>query len=328
MSDATFSSKRITLLVLSVTALLLVASPSAMAGDSTRSMRSGWWWAAQASPRVAVPVVQGAEPGTIFVSRHAGAHEKAAAVWIDVADLTAAPESLVVTLDELGGPSAPGGTLLACPVLDREWTPAQGGRWAARAIGDCRRAETRVGSRSPDGTWTFDLTAMAASWVTGRLPNLGFELVPARSLRAPTFEIGLHAPDAADLHLITAAANAPAPGDGAPETSPEGGALVSAPAVAEQAPKAVPTGWSLSRRTGPPAVEAAMPAAPAPAATAPAAAPAAPTAPDRIELIDAASHRGGEAGSSPTLRLLAVVVVGGGTLLTWRRVRPTARPAV
>lgn len=321
MFDAALSSKRLALLVLSVAALSSLAIPAALAGGPTRSMHAGWWWAAQASPRVAVPVPQGAEPGSIFVSRHAGAHEKAAAVWIDVADLTAAPESLVVTLDELDGPSAPGGTLLACPVVDRAWTPAQGGLWAARALGDCRRTETRVGSRSPDGTWTFDLTAMAGSWVTGALPNFGFELVPARSLRAPAFEIGLHAPDADDLHLITAAGAPATAVEGELATSPNEVSTVAAPPLTGGAPTAVRSPWSLARRTGPSTVDAVTPAGPTPAPNTPQAAP------DRIELIDTASHREAEAGSSPSLALLAFAVLVGATALMWRRVRPAVQPS-
>lgn len=322
MPRTVLSSQRLRVLLMSVVTLLVTAVPSAVAGDTTRSVRAGWWWAAQASARVPVPVPYGSEPGQLFVSRQAGAHEKAAAAWIDVSDLAGPPESLVVTFDELQTAPVSTGALLACPVANKAWAPAQGGQWSTRATGDCLRPDAVVGSRSSTGVWSFDLTAMAGSWVTGRLPNFGFELVPARSLRYPSFEIGLRTPTADDLQLIVGGAAAPPAVAGPVEQTASADAPVDSP-LSPTAPAATSGGptlrWSLPRRAQPAAPDPETSTAPTP--------PAPAAAEERIAIRDAAARLDSESNDAALPLIIALFLAGAGVGVRASRSRSGARAA-
>lgn len=219
------------LLGASLVSVVAVAAPTAMAG-ATRTVKSGWWWAAQSSSAAPVPVPYGTSPGDILVSRRAGAQEKSAAVWIDLSDLSTPPASLVVDIPEKSTdvPVPASGDLIACAVFTEMWQPVQGGQWSARPRSGCTGSDVAFGTRSSSGVWSFDLTAMASSWVSGGLANHGFEIVPSQSLKYPSFEIALRAPMQSDIHGL--------PGSGGTTTTTAAPTTTTAPAPTTTLPKA------------------------------------------------------------------------------------------
>jgi hypothetical protein len=95
------------------------------------------------------------------------------------------------------------------------------------------------GVRASDGTWTFDLTALAALWAAGTIPNNGVGLIPSAVAMPPsTFEVvwsgtspatsGTFAPPAATPTTVSTAntgssaavPEAPAVGTSAVEIAP------------------------------------------------------------------------------------------------------------
>lgn len=219
-----------------VVGALATATTPALAG-STRAVTSGWWWAAQTSAAAPVPVAYGTDPGDLLVSRRAGAQEKAAAVWIDLSDLDAPPASFVVDLPERSTdvPVPASGDLLACAVFTEMWQPVQGGQWNARPRSGCTSSDVAFGTRSAAGVWSFDLTAMAASWVSGELDNHGFEIVPSQSLKYPSFEIALRAPSQSGIHGV------PTSGDTTTTTAPTTTTTAPAPTTTLPGLPSVPT---------------------------------------------------------------------------------------
>lgn len=317
-------TRRARVLILSMAVAATLSIPAALAESATPDVRSGWWWAAQFSPTFKLPVPYGTGPGELLVSRHAGLQEKSAAVWIDVSRLGEAPRSMQVSLDELESPAPTllSGDLLACPIANTPWEPAQGGSWSARPRGGCVAPYSTVGSRDAAGRWTFDLTGMATGWQQGHFPNLGFEIVPAQHLRAPSFEIGLRAPDVDDIRVVLASAAPPAVVDdaaatAAPTPAPSTvtpGAHGDGPAAEVAWSTPLPSSGQADRASG----EAA--ATPSPEAAVTAADPADPADEAAVALRAAANQIGDSSG--PSLQLaLAFLTLGASAALGWRRVK-------
>jgi len=304
MGRTLVTPKRVPALLAAVTVLATIAMPNALASGNARTVRSGWWWAAQVSSAAPLPVPFATEPGELVVSRHGGVEEKAAAVWIDLSDLRSAPTSAVVELSEVGSDVAlpVSGGLLACPVVNTPWEPAQGGAWSKRPSPNCISTDMAIGTRSPDGTWSFDLTNMTGSWLAGALPNLGFAIVPGQSLRYPSFEVALLAPGTDQIRLRADAPDAPAaPSTPTPAAVSGQDAPTSAPEVFEPAP--APASPSALPRTTQRAVQPTGAASTKPATSAPAA-----SSDPRVALVGTVVHRPLGSNDLPVhLGLLAVV---------------------
>src|SRR5437764_1467142 len=176
--------------------LLLVAGPvwpargahadtaGAGAGSRSSATQSGWWnrlqGPAEGEPdgnpvRPLVPAVP--KPPTvpadaIATSAGAGQVDKVAAVALDLvlAD-GAAVDGLVLRLVESKAEGANVGSdkakVTACPATV-PWGPSQNAAWRERPAADCKLGSVD-GVRAADGTWTFDLTAIARLW-TGAAP--------------------------------------------------------------------------------------------------------------------------------------------------------------
>src|SRR5437763_749430 len=170
--------------------LLLAVGPvaSARAASETRSAptQSGWWnrlqGPAEGEPdgnplRPLVPAVP--KPPTvpadaIATSGGAGQVDKVAAVGIDLGlGGGAGVAGLVLRLVESKAEGANVGSdkakVTACPATV-PWGPSQNAAWRERPAADCKLGSAD-GVRAADGTWTFDLTAIARLW-TGAAPVL------------------------------------------------------------------------------------------------------------------------------------------------------------
>ena len=159
--------------------LLLVTTPALPAGaaDSRGAASQGGWWnrlqgPAEGEPEgnplrplvPAVPWPPNVPADAIATSGGAGQVDKVAAVGIDLALAEGATvDRLTLRLKEsnAGGASlgAAQARVLACPATTF-WVPAQNGAWRDRPAADCGQGAAE-GVRAGDGTWTFDLTALA-----------------------------------------------------------------------------------------------------------------------------------------------------------------------
>lgn len=168
---------------LSLGLLLLVSAPALPAGAAeNRSVatQDGWWNRLQGPaegepdgnpvrPLVpALPKPPNVPVDAIAAGVTAGQVDKVAAVGVDItlAD-GAALEGLTLRLKESDGSSANVGAdrakVIACPAT-APWGPSQNAAWRDRPPADCKLGSAE-GTRTDDGTWTFDLIALGRLWV-------------------------------------------------------------------------------------------------------------------------------------------------------------------
>lgn len=172
--------------------LLLASGPvwtarAAQADGASRTgaTQSGWWNRLQGpaegepdgnpirplAPPVPKPPTVPAD--AIATSAGGGQVDKVAAVGID---LVLAPgdsvDGLVLRLHEspAGGANvgADKAKVTACPAT-APWGPGQNAAWRERPPADCRLGSA-AGVRADDGTWMFDLTAIARRWADPARP--------------------------------------------------------------------------------------------------------------------------------------------------------------
>jgi hypothetical protein len=154
-------------------AVALEAGPNGTAAAT----QDGWWNRLQGPqegepegnplrpvlpPLPAPPTVPG---DAIAVAVAAGQPVLVAAVGIEVAlPPGALVESLKLILKESasGNINSTGAKVLACPATT-PWGPAKNAAWRDRPQADCSLGQVE-GTRAEDGTWTFDLTALASQW--------------------------------------------------------------------------------------------------------------------------------------------------------------------
>jgi hypothetical protein len=184
----------ISLLVGAVGLGVAIAPPSARARSAgAMADRDGWWNRAKGSgpvpnsPALPFPVPDAA----IAVAALNGEPDKVAAVGvaIEVGPGTAV-RRLVLRLKEAADAGATvnptGASVVACPIVSA-WSPVKDGDWGAVPAAACALAAS-PGRRGSDGTWEFDLTAMAQAWLVGSLPQHGVLL--HESAEAPsTFQV-------------------------------------------------------------------------------------------------------------------------------------------
>ena len=86
-----------------------------------------------------------------------------------------------LTLKESSEPGANANSALAkvaaCPITNF-WAGARNGAWVDRPAFECADPGAVEGKRAPDGTWTFDLTRVAQSWLDGNLEPNGVVFAP------------------------------------------------------------------------------------------------------------------------------------------------------
>ena len=168
---------------LAVGCALVLAPVGAQEGGGATIDQVGWWNRLNDAP---VETAVGSPPapptnvraGDIAVGAVAGDPDKVAAVGIT---LDAPPGSTVdsgtLTLKEHAGTSAnaAGATIVACPAAEF-WAAGANAAWQTQPKADCDTAEA-AGKRADDGTWTFDLTQIAAAWLDGTTQPNGVVLL-------------------------------------------------------------------------------------------------------------------------------------------------------
>jgi len=157
-------------------------APAAAGGGGagrSRATQDGWWNRLQGPadgepdanpvrplvpPTPAPPTVPA---DSIATGAAGGQVDKVAAVAIDLALAPGVPVGgLTLRLREspAGGANvaADHATVTACPAT-AAWGPSRNGSWHDRPLAGCRLGSAE-GVRAPDGTWTFDLTAIGRLW--------------------------------------------------------------------------------------------------------------------------------------------------------------------
>lgn len=169
------------LLALSVTvsaAALMAEVARAEAGDGISATgatvdKVGWWHSSNMTTstpaaNVTLPPPPGVPAGTLAVGALNGEPDRLAAVGI--LPEAAAGDSITaftMTIKESGPPAAgfngAAAKISACPITTF-WVGGENGAWDTRPTYDCELAKA-AGTRSEDGTWTFDLQSIGAAWL-------------------------------------------------------------------------------------------------------------------------------------------------------------------
>lgn len=193
-------------------------------------VKTGWWWAANETPldETVVAPPQPSSPnvpkGALPVSAAGGEPEKLSALDFRVdAEPGGFAERAVLVLRESAEPgatvNAEGAKILACPITENFWADGAAGSWRARPGYDCDLASATGERDAKTGTWTFDLTAVAALWtLEDHGGSTGVVLV--EGVEAPeAFHVSFDGPAAEGIGFAFAFApasdDAPLPGAGA-----------------------------------------------------------------------------------------------------------------
>lgn len=265
----------------------VAAAPGTIDGGSVA--KTGWWWSANATtpadgavaaPR---PPAPGVPKDAMAVAAVKGDADKISAIEFT---LDAAPGSTLETFSLSFAESAEPGSqvnseaaaILACPVTDAFWAGEQSANWDTKPAYDCSEANA-LGKRSEKGVWSFDLSALAATWTAADFTgSRSVVLVP--HVEAPASFQTVLAPESAKGIGLKITAQPP-PKSGAGDPSPSPTAPDSTPPSTSGAPT-VPTTDSGGAAPPAPPVEppplAEVPAAPTGEVPAAAPAPAAPVA--------------------------------------------------
>lgn len=211
---------------------LVLALPASVASAETQGAtidKTGWWNRANAPTAtpagpIAVPPPPGVPEGDLAVGRLGTETTAVAAVGVQPDD---APGATVVSAtlvlredpDAGGNQGGEGATVLACPIISF-WAGGENGAWDTRPEQDCAAASV-VGERDEEGTWTFDLTPIAALWFDtfGSIRADGVALLPDPDAESSSFQVVWLGGDAIEVD-IQATPGEPADDPFAMPTSP------------------------------------------------------------------------------------------------------------
>jgi hypothetical protein len=169
---------RRTLLAAALLALAIfpVTATSGQQDGVARADKEGWWnrttGGASDTPAggVVPPAVlpESVPEGAIAVAAVGGEPQKVAALGVVLdAPRGSVVEQLVLTLKEAEGTGAQQNpeeaAIVACPIVDF-FAGVENGSFQDAPEADCEVASA-TGERAEDGTWTFDLTAIADAWL-------------------------------------------------------------------------------------------------------------------------------------------------------------------
>ncbi len=196
-------------------ALLLplgLAAPAVAAGKGPKpgafkggSLIQDGWWARTNEPPPETGVLQppgvpalAAPEGNLLVALINGDPERIAALEFGLKgddDSIVTEVLLVMAESEERGANvnADQAALQACPVTEPSWVGVDNGAWKTAPLYDCE-AGVAPGVRDDKGVWTFDLTALAAGWVSSdRVDSPAVVLVGAPPIDpaqgSPSFQV-------------------------------------------------------------------------------------------------------------------------------------------
>lgn len=221
------------------------AGPKPGTATGAKVVQTGWWWRANESPADGTGVIAAPEPpaphmpeGALPAAAAAGDPEKISAIefTLDYGP-GATVQSFQLSLRESGEPGANVNAdadttkVVACPVTESFWIGGAASRWNSVPEYDCELVSA-PGTRAANGVWTFDLTAMASTWLTaGSTQPTAVVLV--EDVAAPeTFQVAFDGrPKGVGLKLLASGGAPPPPPP--PVTGPDSG---SAGAVGDLGP--------------------------------------------------------------------------------------------
>ena len=286
------------------------AGPLAAAEVELPATKATWSWAGPAQHPFAV-----AYPGVQYVGVNGTAGTAQTFVKIDLAALPGGkpPTTLTLTVpvaaDAGAGDPGAAAALQACPATS-DWSADPQGRPVEQGPSwDCEVAA--VAGTLTEAGWTFDITAIAASWIDETLLNDGLALVPA--VAEGSWSVSLHAGTATAAAVSTRPLAAPEPPDDttaaddfAPLDQPEQVDAAGAPAVADS-PAVAPFEPADEPGAGPELALGEMEQAPLPQA-APPADQAAPVEPVPVQAVLPPAPRTVPAAAWIALLALAVAL--------------------
>jgi hypothetical protein len=222
---------------------MALGGPAGPAGAATTVQVTGgsWYYAGQtpSPPVVGQPAKSPTPevPDTDFpVAAAAGQSNKETYLHIDTAAIPAGSTvaSLKLVLSEDAAASSVAASLagiVAEPVTGFFVDGTKAAPYSERPSVDA--SVKAKGTRAADGTWTFDITAIANRWVSGQLANNGVALVPSGD-PGQSFEVvwaGASPPPTTEGQVVppAGASEQAAGGSGQPGTSPSGGLAAAGP---------------------------------------------------------------------------------------------------
>jgi hypothetical protein len=166
--------------------LVATASPSPGAAPSVTD--GSWFWSQQPDPLPQAGYQQLPHPdvpaGDFAAAVRAGTSDKETYLHIDTSDwvdgTTVTKFVLTVKEDTAASgnidPAGADGKIRALGVVEYFAGSTEGGPYSQKP--STTKSDAADGKRSTDGTWTFDLTAIASKWASGTMQNYGIGLVP------------------------------------------------------------------------------------------------------------------------------------------------------
>lgn len=225
---------------------------------ATASATQDGWWNRYQGPRESEPEGNPLRPvlptapapptvpeDALAVAAAHGEPVLVAAVGLEVAGPEGGTvESLTLTLTESEGGtlSAAGAKVLACPATT-PWGPAKNADWRDRPEADCSLARIE-GTRADDGTWVFDLTALARRWVDPAAPLAQYGVVLGLDAEASPAPAQIAWKDLASggvvVELVASVPNAVAPGPAEAPPPPAAAESAAPPVDTSPPPEPVP----------------------------------------------------------------------------------------
>lgn len=163
--------------------------------------QSGWWWKANDSESPLEPVPKEKPPtipdGALPVSAVNGEPEMLSAIDFTLdAGAGADVSSFSVAARETESPganvNAANAAIVACPITDLWWDAGEAASWSEVPEHECDNGAKGV--RSEEGVWTFELTGVAAGWLSPQNES-AHGIVLAPEVEAPeSFQVTFDGP--------------------------------------------------------------------------------------------------------------------------------------
>lgn len=155
-----------TLRIAAVCLLAVFAAAPAEASGTARADKEGWWSSTGRTAPAAVP--ETVPKGAIGIAATGGNVTKVAAIGVVLdAQKDSKVERFTLTMKEASGTGAQqnssAAAIVACPITGF-FTGDENGKLADAPVADCKVAKSN-GKRNDNGTWTFDLAAIANAWL-------------------------------------------------------------------------------------------------------------------------------------------------------------------
>lgn len=163
--------------------------------------QSGWWWKANDADGPLAPAPKERPPtipeGALPVSVVNGEPEMLSGVDFALeANPGASVTSFTVVLRETESPganlNAENAAIVACPITDPWWDDGEAASWSDVPEHDCDTGAK--GERSESGVWTFELTGVAATWLTPQNQTANGIVLAPEDTEPQSFQVAFDGP--------------------------------------------------------------------------------------------------------------------------------------